>query len=167
MWLTIAEASFAAEPAADAPEASEDPPEKRRTLRLYVGGGQGAAGANTAPTFSLGFHSLTRGRHIAGGAGGALQLVQIDSARLPLIHVDGVLRLLPFPDAPVIPYLSGNLGLSLLLIIPFPQVGVGLGAEIPVGDELSLEGELHARYIFPLWDADPVTIAELRLGVAF
>lgn len=152
-------------PAQEQPE--EAPPQKERTMRLYVGGGQGTAGAATYPTGSLGFHSLTRGRHIAGGAGGALQLVQVDDVRLPLIHVDGVVRAMPFPDAPVNPYVSGNLGLSLLLILPFPQVGLGLGVEIPVGDELRLEGELHARYVFPLWEADPVALAELRLGVAF
>lgn len=168
MWLPLVEDSLAADPpAAEAREEEEAPPEKRRTMRLYLGGGQGTSGTTAYPTFSLGFHSLTRGRHIAGGVGGALQLVQIDAVRLPLIQIDGVVRAIPFPDAPVIPYLSGNLGLSMLLIIPFPQLGVGLGAEIPVGDELRLEGELHARYVFPLWDADPVTIAELRVGVAF
>lgn len=157
------------DPPADTREDRDDdkPVVRESTMRLWIGGGQATNGTVAYPTASLGFQRLTRGRHIGGGVGGALQLLQVDAVRVPFLHVDGVVRAIPFPEAPISPYLSGNLGVSLFLIVPFPQVGVGLGAEIPVGRELRLEAELHGRYVFPLWDADPATIAELRLGVAF
>ena len=73
-----------------------------------------------------------------GGAGGELAM-----------------RLVPFPRGPVRPYLRASGGLLLFLREPFLPGGdvydfilqLGAGLEVPIGERLSLFGDLHAVHL--------------------
>ncbi|HLK89116.1 MAG TPA: hypothetical protein VKZ18_04425 [Polyangia bacterium] len=64
-------------------------------------------------------------------------------------------RLVPFPEGPLRPYLRASGGLLLFLRGPFLPGGdsydfvlqLGAGLEVPIGDRLSLFGELHLVHL--------------------
>lgn len=64
-------------------------------------------------------------------------------------------RLIPLPRAPIRPYLRASGGLLLFLRGPFLPGGdvydfvvqLGVGLELPIGDRLSLFGDLHAVHL--------------------
>jgi hypothetical protein len=82
--------------------------------------------------------STDGGRTANGGAGGELAA-----------------RLIPFPRGPVRPYLRASGGLLLFLRGPFLPGGgdydfilqLGAGLEVPLGDRLSLFGDLHLVHL--------------------
>ena len=158
--LCLSLAAFAEEPVADT---------RSRGMRLYLSGGDAVVGGSHSGFGSLGVQSVQQGTIVGGAFGGELSAFQPSGSQgvLPVLNLDASLRLTPWPDAKVMPYLTGGLGLSVLIIIPFPDVTLSLGAELPLG-ELRLYAELHQRAILPLYPGtEQVNVSSLRLGVGF
>lgn len=153
-------AALAEEPTADA---------RSRGMRLYLSGGDAVVGGSHSGFASMGVQSVQQGTIVGGAFGAELSVFQPAGYQvvLPVVNLDGSLRITPWPDAKVMPYLTGGLGISFLLIVPFADVTLSVGAELPIG-ELRLYAELHQRAILPhISGQDPVNVSSLRLGVGF
>ncbi|MCB9793245.1 MAG: hypothetical protein H6741_11005 [Alphaproteobacteria bacterium] len=145
-------------------------PAKERGMRIYLSGGQAAIpGQGVRGTAAIGAGTMTRGAKVSGAFGGELAAVDTGSGfYLPVINLDAAVRWSPFPQAPLRPYASAGVGATVVLILPFPDLTLGLGLELPLGSELLFDAELHARQILPLWpNSEPVTLTSLRLGLGF
>ena len=152
---------------AEEPAPAGDP--RSRGMRLYASGGDAVVGGSHSGFASLGVQSVQQGTVVGGAFGGELSAFQPSGSQgvLPVLNLDASIRLTPWPDAKVMPYLTGGLGLSVLIIIPFPDVTLSLGAEVPIG-ELRLYAELHQRAILALYPGtEQVNVSSLRLGVGF
>lgn len=150
------------------PEPESRPP-RERGMRLYLGGGDAVSGSAHGAVGAIGFQLTERGRKVGGTYGVELMAYQADGSNfpLPVLNLDAALRLTPWPDAKLVPYATAGLGMTVLLIVPFPDVTLSLGAELPLGD-LRLDAELHARTVLPLYpNTQPVNVGMLRLGLGF
>lgn len=152
------------------PPPATPPPTKERGMRIYVAGGQAAIpGQGSRGAAAIGAGTMTRGTTVSGAFGGEFAAVDTGSGLyLPVLNLDAAVRWSPLHQAPLRPYASAGVGVTMVLIVPFPDLTLGLGLELPVGEELLLDAELHARQILPLWpNSEPVTVTTLRLGVGF
>lgn len=169
--LTMFLMSLSAHAVEPPPPSTPPAPEVERDLgmRLYISGGDAVVGTSHGAFASLGAQVVQQGGIIGGALGAELSAFQPSGSEgvLPVINLDASLRLTPWPDGRVVPYVSGGLGVSVLIIIPFPDLTLSLGAELPLG-ELRLYAELHGRSILPLYPGtEQVNVSSLRLGVGF
>ena len=97
----------------------------------------------------------------------SLQTFDVDGRPLPILDLDAMLRLRPDQDWTLRPFVSGGVGLSILLILPMPCITLGLGAELNLGD-LNLDLVLQARQIADIYiTQDSITTTTLQVGVGF
>jgi hypothetical protein len=83
--------------------------------------------------------------------------------------VDGDLgaRLTPFPDWLLRPYLRANIGLSLVVIVPVPSVGLALGMTLPIFNTIFLDFAMGVRRVYYVFDTSKsldLQLMELSIG---
>lgn len=152
------------------PPPPEAPSERERGMRLYLGGGDAqSVGGGGGGVAAIGFQSMQRGRPLGGSFGAEFAALQLNGSSfpIPVFNFDAALRLTPWPQAKVVPFATAGLGLTMLLIIPFPDATLSAGLELPLGD-LRLDLELHGRVIMPLYPGtQQVNVATMRVGLGF
>lgn len=156
--------ALAAEPPADPPTNTEP----QHGMRIFLGGGSAvSSGGGARGTAELGVQRIERTKRLSGAWGLSLQTFDVDGRPLPILDLDAMLRLRPAQDWTVRPFVSGGVGLSVLLILPMPCLTLGLGAELNLGD-LNLDLVLQARQIADIYvTQDSVTTTTLQVGVGF
>ncbi len=158
--------ALAAEPPSDpSPPASAEP---QHGMRIFIGGGSAVSSdGGTRGTAELGVQRIERTKRLSGAWGLSLQTFDVDGRPLPILDLDAMLRLRPAQDWTVRPFISGGVGLSVLLILPMPCLTLGLGTELNLGD-LNLDLVLQARQIADIYvTQDSVTTTTLQVGVGF
>jgi len=91
-----------------------------------------------------------------------------DSSFLPFLTGDFGLRLMPWPEGFLRPYLKGGVGVTFILILPVPSLTLSLGLGIPIGRELVIDVALTARRAFNLFNVNnSLTLGVLEVGVGF
>lgn len=152
------------------PPPPEPPPERERGMRLYLGGGDAqSVGGGGGGVAAIGFQSMQRGKTLGGSFGAEFAALQLNGSNfpIPVFNFDAALRVTPWPAAKVVPFATVGLGLTMLVIIPFPDATLSAGLELPLGD-LRLDLELHGRVIMPLYPGtQQVNVATMRVGLGF
>lgn len=151
------------------PPPPEPPPERERGMRLYLGGGDAQSVGGGGGVAAIGFQSMQRGKTLGGSFGAEFAALQLNGSNfpIPVFNFDAALRVTPWPAAKVVPFATVGLGLTMLVIIPFPDATLSAGLELPLGD-LRLDLELHGRVIMPLYPGtQQVNVATMRVGLGF
>jgi hypothetical protein len=148
----------------DPAHAADDAP---HVTRVYLGGGSAQSGGTAVGAGEIGFDRMKLGDHFLGSWGGGLMWAQVNpDLAIPLWDLHANVRWAPFGGG-FRPYAGAGLGVTVLLILPFPTLQLDLGAMARLSDELWLNGGLSARQIFTYGDNEPVSLATLQLGIAF
>ena len=139
-------------------------------LRLYAGG----AAANQASSGSgqavlLGIQGYTDILPILQSYWGTEMLgVRVGTLVLPLIDGDVGVRMTPFPDWLLRPYVRANIGLSLLLFLPVPSAGLAFGMILPLFNTIFFDITFGVRRVFNVFDAQSsVDLGTMELSVGF
>jgi hypothetical protein len=94
--------------------------------------------------------------------------VGVGTGFLTLVDGDLGLRLTPFPDWPLRPYLRANVGLSVLVILPIPSTGVGLGMILPIFNTIFLDIAIGARRVYNVFNtAQTLDLGLMELSIGF
>lgn len=151
-------------------EAAASTPRGMAVSRLYLGGAAGAQGSNQVGEGGVvGFQSFNEITPSTASFWGIELLgVRAGAGVLPIVTGDFGLRWAPLPYFFLKPYVTANLGLSLLIIVPVPSVALGVGVAVPLGDAIRIDLGLRARYALNIFDtSNSVTIGTLELGLGF
>jgi hypothetical protein len=137
--------------------------------RLYVGPSAGAQALNGGTGAVIGFQGFNEfSPNTASFWGIEVLAWKIGNGALPIFTGDFGLRWAPFPTAWLRPFLTANLGLSLLVIIPVPSFALGVGLAIPLGGSITLDAAFRARYALNyLNTAESVSIGSVEIGLGF
>lgn len=166
MLLLLTTLALASETSDTAPESAYEPV-RDNGMRLFLGAGQATSTGGVSGAVELGFHLTRMRRRIGGEYGVSLSAYQVGQTTLPVFNLDGGLRWRPSPDWRVQPYVAGGLGVSFLIILPFPTVYLATGAVLQVG-EVDLDASLRARQILDIYgQSSGVTVTTLEIGVGF
>lgn len=139
------------------------------SIAVFLGSGQGSSGGSTFTAGELGAQWHGAGRKLRSEVGLSLTYVQQDNVTIPVWVAEAGPRFTPWPDWRARPFVGANLGAAFLVVIPFPTVNLQLGAEISLGERLTLEPALVARRVFNPYgsNGEPVTVSTARLGLGF
>src|SRR3954470_23222163 len=78
------------------------------------------------------------------------------------------IRFTPFPDWPLRPYLRGNVGLSLLIVLPIPSAGLAAGLMLPIFNTLFIDIAIGGRRVYNVFDTNQtVDLGLLELSFGF
>jgi hypothetical protein len=164
--MTILLAAALASEAPPPPEPAA-PPAKEAGMRIFLGGGSATSSGGTSEAAELGFHLTRMGQRVGGEYGVSLSAYQVGTTALPVFNFDGGLKWRPSPDWKVQPTLGAGVGVSFLIIVPFPSITASLGAVVPLG-ELNLDVTLRARQVLDLYtQSSGVAVGTLEFGVGF
>lgn len=93
--------------------------------------------------------------------------VGVGTGFLGVVDFDLGARLTPFPDWLLRPYLRANLGLSVVVIVPVPSVGLALGMTLPIFNTIFLDFALGVRRVYYVFDTSKsldLQLMELSIG---
>lgn len=140
--------------------------------RIYLGGfgvGQNGEHGGGGLIGYQGFWGGGKGRTVQGFWDVELMTYRLGAnAAWPVLTVDGGMRWTPFPKLPVQPFLKANVGLSLLVIVPVPSIGLGIGASVPLGDEFAVDLTLGGRKALNYLDVNrSLDIGSMEVGLRF
>lgn len=141
------------------------PPTSDTGVRIFLGAGSAQNQGSVGEALELGAHRVTYKNRVGSQLGGSLSFYRAGALTLPVLNADAMVRWRPSETWRVQPYASAGIGLSMLLILPFPAATIGLGLDIPVGN-LHLDGALRGRWIAdPYGQTDGVSVTTLELGL--
>jgi len=138
-------------------------------MRMYFAGGTASSSAASRGVVEFGVHSGRLEGQVAKGW--ALSMSAFETSgdvNLPLLNAEAFGQYRVWSDGSVSVAFAGGVGVSVLLIVPFPALHISAAIELPIADGFAVDMGFHTRALFdPYTQSEGAVSSTVQLGVSF